>query len=307
MSKLPGKMTRKQHWVPQFYLRHFSDSSGRLHAYSRQKSSFFRTNCENLCCMRDLYEVEHANTTGDATDRFYAQNFIEVKLSEFENRIAPLYDCFLERQKEGQREGEGYSDGKAAVCELAANIIVRHPISMRVDKKWSRETAEELLRNVHLAPHEINLLDWSGWRGDSQAVVELSAAATMLFSNDGNVPVNRIREAFLAKRFSIFKASVGSGFVTASMPMFIIGPEDDSYDFHLAYMPLSSEYAVVFSDGPLFPLFARLDFAGTEFMNRLLLLNCEHWDVAISRGSGPLEHAVRDWSQAANAKSIEGD
>ena len=302
MSKLPGKMTRKQHWVPQFYLRHFADSSGQLHAYSRQKDSFFHTNCENLCCMRDLYEVEHADTTGDATDRFYAQNLIEVKLSEFENRIAPLYDRFLERQKEGQREGEGYSDGKAAVCELAANIIVRHPISMRADKKCSRKAAEELLRNVHLTPYEFGLLDWSGWRGDSQAVVELAATATMFFSNDGNVPVNRISEAFLAKGFSIFKASVGSGFVTASMPMFIIGPEDDSYDFHLTYMPLSSEYATVFSDRLLLPPFARLDVSGTEYMNRLLLLNCKHWDVAISRGGGPLEHAVRDWGQATSAK-----
>ena len=102
MSKLPGKMTRKQHWVPRFYLRHFADSSGQLHAYSRQKGSFFRTNCENLCSMRDLYEVEHADATGDATDRFYAQNLIEVKLSELESRIAPLYDRFLERQKEDQ-------------------------------------------------------------------------------------------------------------------------------------------------------------------------------------------------------------
>jgi|GEM_PF-4535291 len=40
MSKLPGKMTRKQHWVPRFYLRHFANSSGQLHAYNRQKSSF---------------------------------------------------------------------------------------------------------------------------------------------------------------------------------------------------------------------------------------------------------------------------
>lgn len=40
MSKLSGKMTRKQHWVPRFYLRHFVDSSGQLHTYSRQKSSF---------------------------------------------------------------------------------------------------------------------------------------------------------------------------------------------------------------------------------------------------------------------------
>lgn len=107
---------------------------------------------------------------------------------------------------------------------------------------------------------------------------------------------------FFEKSFSILRAPVGSGFVTTSMPMFIIGPEDNSYDFHLAYIPLSSEYAAVFSDDPLFPPFARLGFSGTEFMNRLLLLNCEHWDVAISRGSGPLEHVVRDWSQANSAE-----
>ena len=295
MLKQPGKMTRKQHWVPQFYLRHFADFSGQLHAYSRQKSSFFHTNCENLCCMRDLYEVEHAYKTGDATDRFYAQNLIEVKLSEFENRIAPLYDCFLERQKEGQREGEGYSDGKAAFCELAANIIVRHPISMHTDKKWSREAAEELLRNAHLTPHEFGLLDWSGWRGDSQAVVELAAAATMLFSNDDNVPVNRIRKTFLEKRFSILRASVGSGFVTASMPMFAIGLEDDSYDFDFAYMPLSSKYAALFTSDSSLESIHRLNLPHVELMNRLLLLNCEHWDVALSRENGPLEHAVRDW------------
>lgn len=39
MSKRPGKMTRKQHWVPQFYPRHFADSSGQLHVYGRQKGS----------------------------------------------------------------------------------------------------------------------------------------------------------------------------------------------------------------------------------------------------------------------------
>ena len=52
--------------------------------------------------MRDLYEVEHADTISDATDRFYAQNLIEVKLSEFESRIAPLYDRFW-NMKEGHQ------------------------------------------------------------------------------------------------------------------------------------------------------------------------------------------------------------
>ena len=112
MSKLPGKMTRKQHWVPRFYLRHVADASGQLHAYRRQKGSFFRTNCENLCSMRDLYEVEHADATGDATDRFYAQNLIEVKLSELESRIAPLYDRFWNARKKTSAKTKGILMGK---------------------------------------------------------------------------------------------------------------------------------------------------------------------------------------------------
>ncbi len=307
MSKLPGKMTRKQHWVPQFYLRHFANSSGQLYAYSRQKSSFFRTNCENLCSMRDLYEVEHADTTGEATDRFYAQNLIEVKLSEFENRIAPLYDRFLERQKEGQHEGEGYSDGKAAVCELAANIIVRHPLSMRSNREKSREAAEGLIEEIHLTPCELDVLDWSGWCEDYQALAELSVVAATLFSDEDDAPISRIREAFLEKRLFVLKASVGTGFVTTSIPMFIIGPESDSYDFDFAYMPMSSEYAAVFSDIDFPASINRLDFSSTEFMNRLLLLNCKHWHVAMSKGKGPLKHAVLDWSKSVGAESIGGD
>lgn len=112
MSKLPGKMTRKQHWVPRFYLRHFADSSGQLHAYSRQKGSFFRTNCENLCSMRDLYEVEHADATGDATDRFYAPNLIEVKLSEFEAVLRRFTIAFWNARKKTSAKVMGILMGK---------------------------------------------------------------------------------------------------------------------------------------------------------------------------------------------------
>lgn len=81
------------------------------------------------------------------------------------------------------------------------------------------------------------------------------------------------------------------------MPMFIIGPEDDSYDFDFVCMPLSSEYAALFIVDASLDSFYRLDFLNTELLNRLLLLNCKHWDVALSRGNGPLKHAVREWNR----------
>ena len=86
---------------------------------------------------------------------------------------------------------------------------------------------------------------------------------------------------------------MGLGFITASIPIAIFGPEDDSYDFDLAYMPLTNKYAALFSADALLKPFAQLDFSRADLMNRSFLFNCKGWDVAMSRGSGPLELAIR--------------
>lgn len=305
MSKLPGKMTRKQHWVPQFYLRHFADSSGQLHAYSKSNGVFYRTKVENVCSKRDLYEVKYSDIDADSDDRYYAQNLIEAKLSEDEGRISVPYTRLLQCCKDVILEGDAFRQGRQAVCKLASNLIVRHPATMLANKIRAREDSSMLLEDAALTEEEKALLDWSGWNGDHEALAELSVSATLLFSEDSSVPVNRIYESFIEKQFCILEAPIGSGFVTTSMPMFIIGPEDDSYDFDFAYMPLSSKYAALFTTDSSLGSFRRLNFLHVELMNRLLLLNCEHWDVALSRGNGPLEHAVRDWEYSISGCTTE--
>lgn len=305
MSKLPGKMTRKQHWVPQFYLRHFADSSGQLHAYNKSNGVFYRTKVENVCSKRDLYEVRYSDTGANSDDRYYAQNLIESKLSEDESQISVSYSRLLECCKDATLEGDAFRQGRQAVCKLASSLIVRHPMAMLNDRNKAREDSSILLEDVVLTEEEKVLLDWSGWNGDYKALAELSAVATMLFSEDASVPANRIREAFLRKHVCILEAPIGSGFVTTSMPLSIVGPEDDPYDFSFAYMPLSSEYAALFTtDSSLEPLY-RLDLPHIELMNCLQLLNCEHWDVVLSRGNGPLEHAIRDWEHSIPGCAVE--
>lgn len=300
MSKLPGKMTRKQHWVPRFYLRHFADSSGQLHAYKKSSGVFYRTKVEDVCSKRDLHEVKYSDIEADSDDKYYAQNLIEAKLSEDESQISVSYSRLLQCCKNAILEGDAFRRGRQAVCKLASNLIVRHPATMLADRNRAREGSSMLLEDVVLTEEEKALLDWSGWNGDHKALAELSAVATMFFSEDGSIPVNRIRETFLEKHFSILEAPIGSGFVTTSMPMFIIGPEDDSYDFDFAYMPLSSKYAALFTSDSSLESFHRLNFPHVELMNCLHLLNCEHWDVALSRENGPLEHAIRDWAKTAS-------
>lgn len=300
MSKQSGKMTRKQHWVPQFYLRHFADSSGRLYAYSKSSGDFYRTKTENVCSKRDLYEVKHSDIKADSDDRYYAQNFIEARLSEDESRISVPYTQLLRCCRDATLEGDTFRRGRQAVCELASNLIVRHPVAMQGDRRKAREESSLLQVNGVLTEEDRALLDYSGWNGDHKALAELSVTATLLFSEDGSVPANRIYKAFLEKQFCVLEAPIGSGFITTSMPMFIIGPEDDSYVFDFAYMPLSSKHAALFTTDSSLESFYRLNVPHIELMNRLLLLNCRHWNVALSRENDPLKHAVCDWVKTAS-------
>jgi len=300
MSKQTGKMTRKQHWVPQFYLRHFADSSGQLYAYNKSSGDFYRTKSENVCSKRDLYEVKHSDIKADSDDRYYAQNFIEARLSEDESRISVPYTQLLRCCRDATLEGDTFRRGRQAVCELASNLIVRHPVAMQGDRRKAREESSLLQVDGVLTEEDRALLDCSGWNGDHKALAELSVTATLLFSEDGSVPANRIYKAFLEKQFCVLEAPVGSGFITTSMPMFIIGPEDDSYVFDFAYMPLSGKYAALFTTDSSLESFYRLNVPHIELMNRLLLLNCRHWDVALSRENDPLKHAVCDWIKTAS-------
>lgn len=300
MSKQSGKMMRKQHWVPQFYLRHFADSSGRLYAYSKSSGDFYRTKTENVCSKRDLYEVKHSDIKADSDDRYYAQNFIEARLSEDESRISVPYTQLLRCCRDATLEGDTFRRGRQAVCELASNLIVRHPVAMQGNRRKAREESSLLQVNGVLTEEDRALLDYSGWNGDHKALAELSVTATLLFSEDGSVPANRIYKAFLEKQFCVLEAPIGSGFITTSMPMFIIGPEDDSYVFDFAYMPLSNKYAALFTTDSSLESFYRLNVPHIELMNRLLLLNCRHWDVALSKENDPLKHAVCDWVKTAS-------
>lgn len=300
MSKLPKKMVRKQHWVPQFYLRHFADSSGRLNVYSKLDDKSFAAKTENICAKRDLYEVKNSNMARGEDDEYCAQNLIEEKLSEFEGCLAPHYEQFLECCDAEVFDGECFLKGRAAACALAANLIVRHPESMRGDYECEREIEFELQKCNYLTEHENEILNQTQWHNDYPAVAKLIRSATALFPFDERAPFNRTYKAFYEKQFSILKAPVGMGFITTSMPMFIIGPEDDSYEFDFAYFPLSEKYVAIFSDmhQPL-PVSLRLDYAGVISFNKLLLLNCKYWDYAMSRVEGRLNLTIRDWKIAS--------
>ena len=288
-------MARNQHWVPRFYLRGFSDSSDRIQAYRKIDDKFFAAKAESLCGKRDLYEVRYTGVANGKAGEFCAQNFIEKSLSEFEGRVGPFYGQLLDCCDHGELEGRRFLDGRLALCALVANLIVRHPKIMSLERAKAGQLAAEFRERNELTESDYMMLEQWGWREDYRALAELAIEQTLLFSTDERVPATRICNALCTKHLSILEAPMMAAFVTTSMPMFVAGPEDDSYAFGIAYIPLNNKYAAVLSERRLLPAFSTLNHSGVRLANRLLLLNCPYWDIAMSGQKGPLGLAVQDW------------
>lgn len=287
-------MTRNQHWLSRFYLKHFANPSGRLHVYRQESNSYFQAPPEKICGTRDLYEVRQSKEV-DATESFLAQNLIEKMLSEFESQLVPTYERLITCCKTGDFNGPEFQNGIRAICAFAANTIVRHPISIEPERTNATKLASVLKKELNLSDEEISMLKSAGWKEDYDALSELATLAVLLFSADEAVSINRIYNSFLNKSICILEAPLGMKFISTSLPIFIIGQDDNSYEFDYAYIPLSDTYAVLFTTNHAAPNHIKLDWTGLMRQNRLLLLNCLDWSVAFSSVEGSLRRGIQDW------------
>lgn len=298
--------TRRQHWVARFYLRRFADADGRLWAYRRGSDSIYRTHIKDVCVKHDLYEVRHFGPEGEGTGKPYMSNLIERKLSGLEDRLAQGFERFLGCCEKEELGGAAFHDSCVVLCELAANLIVRHPMAVADGRGTASWVASSLRENAELMEELRPVLDWSEWGDDYDALAGLAVQTTSLFSDDSAAPARRIAEELSKKGLTVLEAPDDVAFITASTPLFVIGAEDDSYDLDELYMPLSGRYAALFSNG-IYPAYAKLTHDETNCANSLMLLNAKHWDAALAREIDSLELAVGGWKDALREAASRED
>ena len=87
---------KKQHYVPQFYLRSFTDDDGFLYAVRRGTNgvgSVFKTRTDGVCAERYLYEVRRR--VPKAEDVFVKKGVAEHTLGKNEKILALKYESLL--------------------------------------------------------------------------------------------------------------------------------------------------------------------------------------------------------------------
>lgn len=120
------KMTKRQHYVPRYYLRRFADSEERLWVFDQERSITFRSKFEDVCVRNYHYEIK-ASRERDWHGCCLLPGKIENRLSKLESDQANLLRC-IDRKIESN--GHVNTKEQRALKWLIGHLIARHPVML---------------------------------------------------------------------------------------------------------------------------------------------------------------------------------
>jgi len=107
-----GAAPRKQHYVPQFYLRKFTGAKDMLLVFDRDKKETYRSKPLGIAAQRDFNRIDVEGMDANA---------VEKVLSEFEGETAPHLDRII-ANKSIADQGD-----RSAMVNLMAAMTLRNP------------------------------------------------------------------------------------------------------------------------------------------------------------------------------------
>jgi hypothetical protein len=127
------KKTKKQHTVPQCYLRNFADSSGRLFAYDKKSDHIFVTKVRDAAQEAFFYDFPPEAFPGNEIDVQVVEKFLSRLEADYSPRLADLI-----------ASAENGSFSHEQVSEFAPYVVLQW---MRT--RTYRDAAYELMSKVH--------------------------------------------------------------------------------------------------------------------------------------------------------------
>ena len=148
-----GKIkTKREHYLPRFFLRHFVDDKGMISYVAREKKNRVvkHTCVENVGVQNRLYET--ACSSGESGD-YYFPNYIEKSLSLAEDNLSGKLDWFLHAvlnmRPSDRLEDKVLNQLASFVSVFIPHIVSRSPESVR----YAIGRAEDVLETMR----ELNL------------------------------------------------------------------------------------------------------------------------------------------------------
>lgn len=290
---------KKQHYVPRFYLKSFTNQDGFLYAVKREPSGLgriFQTKPEGICFEKYLHEVKR-RTPIDG-ERFIEQGSAEKALSKMENDLAYDYRLLIEHLDSGV-----FSDTDET-CELLERLIllislllVRSPKYLKRVRSNAASYAVELEAEGFLTDVDRKEMDAEGFGEEFESIVELAIQDAALFKFCEDAPLHSLVSLMLRMDCGFFVAPEGSEFITSSLPIFPEWSDIQESDPYSIYFSLSPRYGVVLkqkSENDRLVSISHIDGSAVDVFNRALMYGNDSWDFLIARDRECFELLVKE-------------
>lgn len=241
------KPTKRQHYVPQFYLKRFVDDKGFLHIYDMSKDRIFKTAPKDFAFEDFLYETEYqkAPITGE---KYVLVNHIENTFAKYEAEFANLL-CVLDKvctPKQNPIALICKSEEKKVLCRFIVNLIFRNPYTMKalelynIPKEFKESEDMSSIRQI------IDSLEL----GDAESIVLAAQLKGVITEEHDNNDVWRFINHINKLNF-MFMFAKNKEFVTTTFPANIGIDNSIPYkDKTCVFLALSPKLAVIFGDYP---------------------------------------------------------
>ncbi len=280
--------TRKQHYIPQFYLQGFANSQGQVWAYRHNPGTLYKTSIKDICTERDLYEIPLINVS---EPKYVERGAVESALGALESNIAPSVRFLREFDPDVSAvTAEELWQHLHVICAFISNLIVRSPRWVKAQKKNTETLTHHLTTAGFFTSADLVELEKSGYSSDLPKVVEFGILYSELFSLGKSSSMTRLKEALSGMSFLLLKAPSGGEFITSSFPLTMIWLNAAADNPDMVYFPLSSSSALILKKEHNSEFFyATTSPEYVEGLNIELLARHDLWDTAIAKEKAVLE------------------
>ena len=237
-------ITKRQHYVPQFYLYLFADNDNKLHVFNIKKEKWFSCPPKNICYKDYLYETPWEEANPDL-EKLVLPNQIEKNFGERESAYKALLKKIIEicSNPANKKALICNSEEKKTLAQFTANLLLRN--------EWSMKKHETDFSITQIDDPEFQKIDQllqdMNWGGTKTLISAANKKLWLDESFGGNTTLGISNQLF-ELNFSILTPEEGR-FITSGFPVIYETYDDeDGLTYPKCfYLPIHPRYALLYN------------------------------------------------------------